>query len=178
MLQPAGRSSCAITGPGVESLTASGTFFDSFFTHIVLLLWLQGLLYAVFLLLPYSGKFNVHTGRVSYERATSLRKEAEEMVKCQAAVRVRLRRSAHIRSHRRSASATKQADTPSARRASWQPLFIPGLHDRTRICELLPTLSDPSSNVAPLCWSHVSFPPPMPSSAALARARTFRSAIW
>ena len=61
---------------------------------MLLLLFLQSLLYAVFLLLPYSGKLNPHSGKVSYERARQLWEEAKTVIRKESATRVRLKMAA------------------------------------------------------------------------------------
>jgi len=61
---------CEVMGPGVGH--------HSVFNYILILAWLQALLWVAFLILPYSGQLNPSTGRISYQRSTALYKEARE----------------------------------------------------------------------------------------------------
>ena len=76
---------CEIYGPGTKS---GGYVFES----ILLQLWMQLLLYVVFLLLPFSGKFNHTSQRMTYERGRMLWDEARAAIHKEAINRNRARR--------------------------------------------------------------------------------------
>ena len=84
-------SACELNGPGVSSPDAHRGLMPSVIGKVLLLLWLQALLFLAFLLLPYAGKYNPKSGKISYERSRRLWKQSEENVKREASMRARWR---------------------------------------------------------------------------------------
>ena len=96
---------CAESGPGVDTVLGS----------IALILYLQTLVHFAFRLLPYSGKFDPRTGKVSYRRSLGLLQQARDAVRKEAGRNRILRQEARAEVARRRiaerASATQKSDT-------------------------------------------------------------------